>query len=170
MGVVYHFIYFSSINKTAYVFGAAFILQGVLFFNYLFLQKKISFHVQPNIYGVTGLLLVTFSILVYPVTGYLLGHRYPSSPTFGLPCPTTIFTFGILLWANQKIPVYLLIIPTVWSVIGFTAAIKLGMIEDIGLLIAGLAFVVLTMLKINQHGTRRLSTPSYSYKSGRYDD
>lgn len=28
-----------------------------------------------------------------------LGDGYPLSPTFGLPCPTTIFTFGIFLLA-----------------------------------------------------------------------
>jgi len=27
---------------------------------------------------------------IYPAVGFPLGHRYPSWPTFGVPCPTTI--------------------------------------------------------------------------------
>jgi hypothetical protein len=78
-------------------------------------------------------------MLIYPVLGYLLGHGYPSSPCFGVaPCPTTIFTFGLLLWADRP-PRYLVLLPLIWSIIGFFAAISLGIREDIGLLVAGLA-------------------------------
>jgi len=80
------------------------------------------------------------------VLGYNLGHVYPYSPTFGLPCPTTIFTFGILLFTNEKMPVHLLIIPLLWSVIGFTAAINLIIYEDTGLLIAGLTTFTLLLI------------------------
>jgi len=44
MGVVYHILYFSSINKAAYIFGGAFILQGILFFIFIS-SKKLTFHV-----------------------------------------------------------------------------------------------------------------------------
>jgi len=39
MGVVYHLLYFSSINKAAYIFGGAFILQEILFFIFYFFKK-----------------------------------------------------------------------------------------------------------------------------------
>ncbi|WP_414541485.1 DUF6064 family protein [Nostoc sp. CCY0012] len=29
---------------------------------------------------------------MYPLIGYALGRIFPTSPTFGVPCPTTIFT------------------------------------------------------------------------------
>ena len=32
MGIVYHIIFFSLINKLAYLFGSLFIVQGILFF------------------------------------------------------------------------------------------------------------------------------------------
>ncbi len=32
---------------------------------------------------------------------------------------------------------YFIILPFIWSLIGFTAAFKLGILEDIGLLVAG---------------------------------
>ena len=80
-----------------------------------------------------------------------LGHTYPENPTFGLPCPTTIFTFGILLWAKDKIPMYIIGIPLIWAVIGFTAALNLGIKEDTGLLVAAiLSVVLLTLVKMRE--------------------
>jgi hypothetical protein len=84
------------------------------------------------------MILILFSLIIYPLLGYLLGHIYPSSPTFGLPCPTTIFTFGMLLLNQKKCPIWILIIPLIWSIIGFTAVFQFRVLEDSGLLIAGL--------------------------------
>jgi hypothetical protein len=81
------------------------------------------------------------------VLGYLFGHVYPKSPTFGLPCPTTIFTFGLLLWTKTKFPKAVLVIPFLWSLIGFSAALTMGIHEDIGLLVAGVLGTVLLLLR-----------------------
>ncbi|HKB86940.1 MAG TPA: DUF6064 family protein, partial [Ignavibacteriaceae bacterium] len=54
------------------------------------------------------------------------------------PCPTTIFTFGILLWTTKKIPGYVLIIPLIWAALGISAALQLGIKEDLGLFAAGI--------------------------------
>ncbi|MBE0570388.1 MAG: hypothetical protein IH618_02495 [Ignavibacteriaceae bacterium] len=144
MGVVYHIIFFSEINKAAYIFGGLFILQGVMFAGCGLIRKKLSFEYTKSAANNVGIVLIAYALIIYPVLGTFLGHAYPYSPTFGLPCPTTIFTFGILLFANQKMPVHLLIIPLLWSVIGFTAALNLTIYEDIGLLLAGVtAFVLL---------------------------
>jgi hypothetical protein len=85
--------------------------------------------------------------------GIKSGHVYPASPTFGLPCPTTIFTFGILLWNEGKIPKVILFIPLLWVLVGFAAAIKLGITEDISLLISG---VIITAIAVFQ---RKKSLP-----------
>ena len=146
MGIVYHIIFFSTINKAAYIFGAFFIVQGIMFAGCGLIRKKISFEYRKNAYNNVGIIFLLYALIIYPVLGTLLGHSYPYSPTFGLPCPTTIFTFGILLFANKKIPVHLLIIPLLWSIIGFTAAFKLTMYEDIGLLIAGVTAFTLLLI------------------------
>jgi hypothetical protein len=146
MGVVYHLIFFTTINKAAYLFGSIFILQGILFLISGIFQNKLSFKFRPDIYGLSGISLIVFALIVYPVLGNAFGHSYPSSPTFGLPCPTTIFTFGLLLLSDKKCPVAVLIIPCVWSVLGFTAAFNFGIVEDIGLLIS--ALLALPMLLI----------------------
>lgn len=147
MGVVYHLMYFSVINKGAFLFGILFIIQGVLFLFTGLLQNQVEFKFQPNIYGLSGALLILYALVIYPLLGYAFGHVYPAAPTFGLPCPTNIFTLGILLWVNNKLPFLLLVIPLLWSVIGFMAAVSLGIKEDIGLLISG----VITGLLIFTH-------------------
>lgn len=138
MGIVYNIIFFTSINKAAYLFGALFIVQGFLFLIFGVFQNKLSFQFQKKTYGIIGLSVIVFALIIYPLLGYSLGHIYPVSPTFGLPCPTTIFTFGFLLLNIKKCPVTILIIPFIWSLIGFMAAIQFGILEDTGLLIASL--------------------------------
>jgi hypothetical protein len=126
MGVVYHLIYFTDINQLAYLFGAFFIVQGILFVVLGVFQDLFSFQFKKDMYGITGIILIVFALIIYPISGYLLGHVYPSSPTFGLPCPTTIFTFGLLLLNQKKCPIAILIIPFIWSIIGFMAAFQFG--------------------------------------------
>lgn len=138
MGIVYHLVHFSTINKAAFMFGGAFILQGLLIFYLGFLRKRLSFRFRSDIYGFTGLLFIFYALIIYPFLNIVFGHIYPSSPTFGLPCPTTIFTFGLFLWTDSKFPKTLLIIPFLWSLIGFSAATSLGIVEDTGLVVAGM--------------------------------
>jgi hypothetical protein len=138
MGIVYHLWFFSAINKVAIVFAAFFVLQGILFFIAGVLNQQLTFCFSSNLYGIVGSVFLVYALIFYPAFGYWLGHRYPAAPTFGLPCPTTIFTFGILLWTIRRVPLYILAIPLAWSFIGVWAAISLGMIEDFGLLVAGL--------------------------------
>jgi hypothetical protein len=145
MGIVYHIIFFSEINKAAYFFGAFFIMQGIMFAGCGLIRKKLSFEYTKSVANNAGIILVAYALIIYPVLGTFLGHSYPYSPTFGLPCPTTIFTFGVLLFANKKMPPHLLVVPLLWSVIGFTAALNLTIYEDIGLLVAGLTTFILLL-------------------------
>ena len=88
-----------------------------------------------------------YAIIIYPILNYVFGHWWPSNPTFGWPCPRTIFTFGLLLWTNKKVPKYILIIPLIWALIGMSAAINLGIWEDLGLIVAGILGVVLLWIR-----------------------
>ena len=66
---------------------------------------------------------------------------------------TTIFTFGILLWTRSKLPKILLGIPLLWSTIGFSGAVSLGIREDIGLLVAGVAGTTMIVIRDKPRGT-----------------
>ena len=147
IGIVYHLIYFTSINKAAYLFGILYIIQGLIFIFVGGIKSKLSFKLQPNSYGVIGSLFILYSLIIYPILGYFLGHVYPKNPTFGLPCPTTIFTFGLLLETDKIVPKYVLVIPLIWSIIGFGAALSLGVKEDYGLLIAGIVGFILIFIR-----------------------
>lgn len=48
MGVVYHFLFFSKINQAAWLFGALFILQSLIFVYAGFITRKLSFHVARD--------------------------------------------------------------------------------------------------------------------------
>ncbi|MCQ6961682.1 DUF6064 family protein [Methanolobus chelungpuianus] len=143
MGIVYYILFFSSINKPAYIFGFLFIVQAALFLKYGVLDRKLSFSFSKNIYGLAGLAMILYGLIIYPIFGYFIGHVYPYQPTFGAPCPTTIFTFGLLLWIPARVPKKLLAIPLLWSFVGFSAAFAFGILEDILLLVAGLVAVIL---------------------------
>ena len=123
------------------------------------MYQKISFKPLLNTYSIVGGILLLYSLLIYPILGYFLGHVYPYSPTFGAPCPTTIFTFGLLLWTDGKFPKYLLIIPVIWSIVGFSAAFQWGVLEDIMLLISAL---VATAMIFYRNKVEKQLTPSFS--------
>lgn len=109
MGIVYHIIYFSAINKAAYLFGTIFLVQGFLFLYVGVIKKKIQLEFNLTLSGVIALVLVAYSLVLYPLLGHVMGHIYPRTPTFGVPCPTTIFTFGLLLYSVKRVPgIYLL--------------------------------------------------------------
>ena len=154
IGIVYQLIFFTTINKAAYAFGILFIIQGFMFAYFGAYKNLVSFKFSNSVSVITGIIFIVYALIIYPVLGYLLGHQYPYSPTFGLPCPTVIFTFGLLLFTDDKIPVYLLIIPLLWSLIGFSAAVNLSVYEDFGLLIAGLLGFVLIIFSNRKFSTK----------------
>jgi hypothetical protein len=137
-GIVYHILHFARVNTAAYLFGELFVVQGFLFLYAALRSSFPSFEFRSDLRGFFGAGFIVFATLVYPALGYLLGHVYPSAPTFGVPCPTAIFTFGVLLFARTRLPVYLYMIPLIWSVIGASAAFYFGVLEDIGLFVAGI--------------------------------
>lgn len=147
MAVAYHLLFFASINPAAVVFGAVFAVEAAIIAVAGVRQRQLLFRARMDVFGIIGLALVAFALIVYPMIGYAAGHRYPGVPTFGLPCPTTIFTFGMLLWLEPPIPRRVIVIPALWSVLGFSAALSLGVVEDYSLVVAGFVGTILLLLK-----------------------
>lgn len=138
-GLAYHLAFFAAINPAAYGFAALFVLQGALFIGHGVIGNGLSFAKPFDRRSALGILLCAYAGFFYPALGYLLGHAWPYAPMFGVaPCPTTIFTFGILMLAAGPLPVWLVAIPVVWSAIGGTAAVLLNVPEDFGLLASGI--------------------------------
>ncbi|MGZ8491070.1 MAG: DUF6064 family protein [Gemmatirosa sp.] len=145
MGLAYHLAFFRAINPAALLFAAAFVAQGMLFLWLGAWRDRITFAVRADRAGVAGAALVLYALVAYPLIGHVLGHRWPAAPTFGLPCPTTILTLGLLTWAAPRSPrvlAALLVIPIGWAVVGTSAALQLGMREDFGLTVAAVVAVL----------------------------
>jgi hypothetical protein len=100
------------------------------------------------------LLLIAYALIGYPLIGASLGHRYPAAPTFGLPCPTTIFTLGVLVM-GRPVPRHLLLVPVAWAIVGGFAACRLGVAEDSGLPIAAALVTVVLLARRGQGAVSR---------------
>ena len=166
MGVVYHLLFFTTINKAARLFGALFVIQSLVFICAGVFSSRLSFKLIFDVHGFIGGALITYALVVYPIIGIVLGHHYPAAPTFGVPCPTTIFTFGLLISAGNNIRFYMVVIPMLWSLVGLWAAISLGMYEDLGLVIAGLSGVFIMLQRV-QNKILRVRSPRLSSISAR---
>ena len=139
MGAVYHLGFFRAINPAALIFGGMFLLQASLFAAAAVGRSVPRFGRPLDARSITGFVLLAYALLICPALGAMAGHGYPAGPSFGLPCPTTIFTFGLLLLGEGALRLRLLAVPLVWSAIGTVAALSLGMVEDLGLLAAAAA-------------------------------
>jgi Family of unknown function (DUF6064) len=144
MGVVYQLMFFRSINPAATMFGVAFLLEGGLVVAYGW-QGHLRFRWAGGAAGAVAAVLIVYALVLYPVFSYILGHRYPVSPTIGLPCPTVILTLGLLALTEPPRPRVVYVIPLLWSALGATAAMQFGMWEDIALPV-GAALVIGTVL------------------------
>lgn len=90
-----------------------------------------------------GIGLVIFSLAVYPAWTWLAGHRSPAFPTFGLPCPTTLFTIGLLAFLVKPYPRSLFLVPVLWCFVGSQAAFVFNVPADLGLIVAGVLGLIL---------------------------
>ena len=138
MAVAYHLAFFARISPVAPLFAAlaaagaaVFVWQGVV-------RRRLHFRWVPGPRAVAGAGLVVFALVLYPLWSALAGHPYPQTPSFGLPCPTTIFTIGLLCLAVPPTPRSPVIVPLLWCGVGAQAAFLLGVQPDLGLIAAGL--------------------------------
>ena len=140
-GVVYHGLFFSGINKAAWLFAGLFVLEGLLLAEAAH-AGRLAFPSKRGAAAYTGIGLSLYALVLYPLIGHLSGLAWPAAPTFGTaPCPLTIFTFGTLLLAGPSVPRRLLVVPALWSVIGGSAAFLLAVPQDWMLLASGIVAV-----------------------------
>jgi Family of unknown function (DUF6064) len=137
LGAAYHMAFFARINPVAYGFAALSILGGLLFAWHGVLRRSLRFAFTSGLRTSVGVALIVFALIVYPVWATAAGHAYPQLPTFGWPCPTTIFTIGLLALSSGTGLRAVLTVPIMWSLVGSQAAFLLDVKPDLGLLVAG---------------------------------
>jgi hypothetical protein len=124
-----------------------FLVEGVLIAWAGVVRPTLRFEGRANAATFLGFALIVYALVAYPLVGYALGHRYPSAPTFGVPCPTTIFTFGLMLLSPPPRLRSLIFIPGCWAVVAGVAAIRLGMWEDYGLVAAAVVATIVVLVQ-----------------------
>lgn len=159
MALAYHLAFFAALTPAAYLFAAAFLVEAALLAWHGVHTRRLHFArpLEPTA-TVVGGVLVAFALLGYPALAFELGQRYPAVPTFGLPCPTVIFTFGLLAWCVRPVPRSVLVIPAAWALLGITAAVDFGVGEDFALLPA--AILALGVLLWPRERRTRVDTKS----------
>lgn len=143
MAFAYHFAFFTQINKLAYAFGGVSIAGAALFLWQGTIRNRLQFRARGGVYPWAGGVLIVFALVLYPLWSWLVGHQYPAMPTFGLPCPTTIFTIGMLAFLTAPYPRSPLVVPLMWCLVGGSAAFLLGVPQDLGLFAAAALTAIL---------------------------
>jgi hypothetical protein len=141
-GLAYHVAFFTRINPAAWIFAALSLVQAVLFFRVGVLGRRLSFAPWHTAWAPVAWGLIVYS-LAYPAINAVSHHTLSRIPVFGVPCPTTIFTAGMLMLATPR-SWRLSIVPVIWSAIGGSAAFLLGVHADLALPVAGVALAIYT--------------------------
>jgi hypothetical protein len=150
-GIAYHLAFFASINPAARVFAAMFLLEAILLAWAGPRPSPVRYAWKRTPWSVIGAGLAAYA-LAYPFLAMALVQPYPRTPTFGVPCPTTIFTIGLLMMSTPPrwslAPILLL-----WSVIGGSAAVLFGVTTDFALPAAG-GLLLVQLVRYRSVGSR----------------
>ena len=96
----------------AWVWVAVFILEAILFLVAGIVRRDLVFAPRWDLSGVLGAVVMGIGLVGFPIVEVLSGYPLHALTVFGLaPCPTVIFFFGLLLWAQPPVPKYLLLLP-----------------------------------------------------------
>jgi hypothetical protein len=149
--VVYHGLYFRRINPAAIGFALLYAVEAAILAGLAAFGRGL----RPAAYGPrrlnerpgaswrapAGAAFLVFA-LAYPLAAFAAGELWPRLPTFGVPCPTVLYTAGVFLRRDFRLRELASAVPFVWSVFGGSAALFLGMIPDYSLWLAAAAIAV----------------------------
>jgi hypothetical protein len=141
--LAYHVTFFTSINAAAWIFATLFLFQAAVFFWLGVVGRSLSFAPWHNRWAPLAWSLIAYS-LAYPGINAVQHMTLSRIPAFGVPCPTTIFTAGLLMLAAPR-SWLLSSVPVIWSFVGGSAAWALGVPADHALPVAGIALAVFSM-------------------------
>jgi len=136
--LAYHLMVFTRINPVAYLFALLSVIAMTVFVWQGLYRARLHFGWPGWGRGLPAAVLVVFALGGYPLWSALTGHGYPQMPTFGTPCPVTLFTLGMLGFLRRPYPRTVLVVPLAWCLVGAQAAWLLGVHPDLSLIAAGL--------------------------------
>lgn len=150
-GIVWSLMFFCPYKFVYCIAAFVLVAQGLLLFMFGFgvaLKPSLSFKWRGDSYSIIGGIAILYALILYPIIGGLTGWAYPQGPIFGVaPCPVCVFTFGMLLLADKRVPGSILIIPLLWSLLGIAAARRFGIYADLGMVVIGILGTALILAR-----------------------
>ena len=159
IAAAYHLAFFTHVNPVAYVFAAVSAVGAVVVVWQGVVRRRLQFEWTGGLRSYTGAALIAFALVVYPAWLSATGHAYPAIATFGLPCPTTLFTIGLLAFAVPPYPRGPLMVPVLWCFVGAQAAFMLDVAPDLGLIVAAVVGIGLMVRATSSPSAEMASVP-----------
>lgn len=149
-GIFYFLMYLPEYSQMGYFYGSLFILQGLFFFYEASFRNNLSFGFQKSAKDITAYIIILTGLFAYPLVGIVSGHNILEIMTLGQPGPTAIFTLGFLMLGTKRNPLYLVLIPSLWGLVGFTLSLSAGVYVD-GLTLISAIITVSWLLTIKRY-------------------
>ena len=114
---------------------------GTIYPVWIILQKPSWIQIQRTIDRLLGIFfdpVRIIGLIIYPAISLALEQSLARTIALGLPCPSTILTFGFLMLSDKKLAKYLLNIPSLWALIGLGAAINFGVYQDFMMIVTAI--------------------------------
>jgi Family of unknown function (DUF6064) len=147
IGIGYHFQHFAAIDFAAPIYGAFFVLEGLLLAWTGVARGRLAFRFGADLFGWCGLALALAAI-AWPLADGFAGYGWQSARVVGLaPGPTAIFTLGLLLLTAGRTPLHLAAIPLLSTLVAGATAWILSIPQDLALLVAGVVGFALILWK-----------------------
>jgi Family of unknown function (DUF6064) len=148
VGLGYFILHFAALDFSAPIYGAFFVLEGLLFGWSAVVRNRLAFRGTGDLFCWCGLALGLAAALAWPLADALLGQGWASARVVGLaPGPTAVFTLGMLLLSAGRTPLHLAVIPLLWTLIAGATAWILSIPQDLVLPVVGIGAFVLMLWK-----------------------
>jgi hypothetical protein len=149
VGVRYHFLQLARLDFVAPIYGALFVLQGLML-AWAVVRGKLAFRFRAGFFGWCGLALASAGAFAWPLADGL-AQGWASARIAGLaPGSTAMLTLGLLLLNSRRTPVHLAIVPLLWTLVAGATGWVLGIPQDLLLPVAGIAGFGLILWKNRQ--------------------
>jgi hypothetical protein len=151
---VYHALFFVTINPAARGFALFFVAEGLGLLWYATTHPIARWRSGPR--QILGIVFLGYSLL-YPVLSLATGHSYPRAPLFAVPCPTMLFTAGLLLAIDPVPPIALFAVPILWGALGLSAALTFHVVPDFMLPVAAASLLVCSIAVVIHRRPARMT-------------
>jgi hypothetical protein len=121
---------YTTINWAAVYAVPLFVIEAVLFGWNGTVRGRLAYRPSRGPSTVAGILLLAFSLLLYPVLAPLVGRPWEQAEVFGItPDPTALATLGLLALAEGGHRGTLLIVPALWCLVSGATLLAMGSSE-----------------------------------------